>query len=404
MSATVTMAGEAFISDVASGSVNLTSGFADTILITYIDDLDVTQPPDVIQSVPVDILHSAPVDRSGLNGDSVAVFNALLRSDVGDFSFNWLGLYNSEHNVLIAVAYEPTQQKWKTDGQRLGNVLNKAFALKIANAGAVTGITVDVQSWQVDYHASVMQALQASQAAEHNSEQALEAATTAEQNSASAVQTANSAAQESSEAKQLATEASQNANEAVNAANTASNAATVASNAAVTASDAASSSANNAQTAVTEANNAAASAAESATSAGAAATAASNAENSAAEALNAANSKMNSDLSNLSIQSHDLRRMLGIFTARIGSDNAVLETDFEGLTVSDVPGWPVGQFRVTHNSNQRVKFASATVKISSYDQDIVANMLANEPNYFDIVTANTAGGEQDFEFYLNFIL
>lgn len=287
MSATVTIAGESFISDVASGDINLVSGFADTILIAYFDNLDVTQPPDVIQSVPVDILHSAPVDRSGLNGDSVAVFNALLRSDIGDFSFNWLGLYNSEHDVLIAVAYEPTQQKWKTDGQRLGNVLNKAFALKIANAGAVTGITVDVESWQVDYHATVMQALQASQISEQKSLQALEAATTAEQNSSSALQvaqtaeqnsttaidTANSANSAASSAEQKAAQAEQNAN----------NAATAASNSA----DSASAAETAASNAATSANTAAAAASNSAASASSAADSASNAEQAATDAQTA---------------------------------------------------------------------------------------------------------------------
>ncbi len=287
MSATVTELGELFISQIAAGDIVLTNWFADKIVISYVDDVNPLVSPVRNQLLPAEILYEAPIDRSGLNGDSVAVFNALLRSDVGDFSFNWLGLYNSEHDVLIAVAYEPTQQKWKTDGQRLGNVLNKAFALKIANAGAVTGITVDVESWQVDYHASVMQALEASQAAEHNSEQALEAATTAEQNSSSALQvaqtakqnsttaidTANSANSAASSAEQKAAQAEQNAN----------NAATAASNSA----DSASAAETAASNAATSANTAAAAASNSAASASSAADSASNAEQAATDAQTA---------------------------------------------------------------------------------------------------------------------
>lgn len=152
MPSTVTTAGEQFLNTVATGHTPLTNGLlADQILFAYIDGQDSTQQPPITENVPAEIAHTASVTRaSNLNADT-AVFSTVLASDVGDFQFNWLGLYNSEYDVLIQVSYEPTQQKIATDGPTVGNVLAKGLALQVLGGQSVLNMQTATQSWQIDF-------------------------------------------------------------------------------------------------------------------------------------------------------------------------------------------------------------------------------------------------------------
>lgn len=152
MPSTVTTTGEQFLNTVATGHTPLSGGLlADQILFANIDGLDHTQTPPITEIVPATLVHTAQVTRaSNLNADT-AVFTTVLESHVGDFSFNWLGLYNSEYDVLIQVSYEPVQQKIATDGPTVGNVLAKGLALQVLGGQSVLNMQTATESWQFDF-------------------------------------------------------------------------------------------------------------------------------------------------------------------------------------------------------------------------------------------------------------
>lgn len=152
MPSTVTTTGEQFLNTVATGHTPLSGGLlADQILFANIDGLDHTQTPPITETVPATLVHTAQVTRaSNLNADT-AVFTTVLESHVGDFSFNWLGLYNSEYDVLIQVSYEPVQQKIATDGPTVGNVLAKGLALQVLGGQSVLNMQTATESWQFDF-------------------------------------------------------------------------------------------------------------------------------------------------------------------------------------------------------------------------------------------------------------
>lgn len=77
----------------------------------------------------------------------------LLTSDVGDFNFNWIGLYSSENDVVVAIAYLPTLSKWKTVHPTMGNALTRNFMLEYSGLADVTQIMVEASTWQIDFTA-----------------------------------------------------------------------------------------------------------------------------------------------------------------------------------------------------------------------------------------------------------
>ena len=102
--------------------------------------------PDVSQ-----IVHTAPVTQSGLLNDKTVVYSVILDTSVGDFSFNYIGLANAETNTLCLVMHTDLTKKIKTVGQRQGNTITESMWLEIDNASESTGITVNAQTWQIDY-------------------------------------------------------------------------------------------------------------------------------------------------------------------------------------------------------------------------------------------------------------
>lgn len=102
--------------------------------------------PDVAQ-----IVHTAPVTQSGLLNDRTVVYSVILDTNVGDFSFNYIGLVNAETNTLCMVMHTDLTKKIKTAGQRQGNTITESIWLEMDNASESTGITVNAKTWQIDY-------------------------------------------------------------------------------------------------------------------------------------------------------------------------------------------------------------------------------------------------------------
>ena len=150
--AIITTAGENLIAAQQAAGQNLV---IDQIIFANISGLDHTATPSKNESKPGagDIVAAENITQAGLVNESTVVYSMAMPSTMGTWSFNWMGLYSSAHDVVVAVAYTPLQEKRATVGEVLGNVLNKNFAIEFVGAASTTGITIDAQSWQLDYTA-----------------------------------------------------------------------------------------------------------------------------------------------------------------------------------------------------------------------------------------------------------
>ena len=77
----------------------------------------------------------------------------MLGAEVGDFSFNWIGLINKASNTLAMIVHAPLQQKLKTKDGQQGNVLTRSFLMEYNGAQAETGINTPAETWQIDFTA-----------------------------------------------------------------------------------------------------------------------------------------------------------------------------------------------------------------------------------------------------------
>jgi hypothetical protein len=148
----ITTAGENLIAAQQAAGQNLV---VDQIIFANIPGLDHTATVSKVEGKPIagNIVATESITQSGLVNESTVVYSITMPSTMGTYSFNWMGLYSSVHDTVVAIAYTPTQEKRATVGQFLGNVLNKNFAIEFVGAESTTGITIDAESWQIDYTA-----------------------------------------------------------------------------------------------------------------------------------------------------------------------------------------------------------------------------------------------------------
>lgn len=154
MSTVITTAGEQLIAQKIGAAAVLS---IDTIILANIPDLDVSLPVERNEGKPdqAHVVHEycIPEDFKGYVNPNQVVYSMLLGSEIGNFQFNWLGLYSSVDDVLVAVTHLPVTEKWQTDkaNNTLGNNLTRNFLLEFSGAKAVTNITVEAKTWQVDF-------------------------------------------------------------------------------------------------------------------------------------------------------------------------------------------------------------------------------------------------------------
>lgn len=151
----ITFAGENLIAQQQQAGQNL---IIDQIVFANINGLDDTLTPDRSEALPSaeNIQLTSPITKDGMLTSNTVVYSTVLSSTQGTFDFNWMGLYSSAHNVLVAVAYVPVQSKIATLGPVIGNVITKNFAIEFSGAADVTGINISAESWQIDYTARLM--------------------------------------------------------------------------------------------------------------------------------------------------------------------------------------------------------------------------------------------------------
>ncbi|WP_318515024.1 phage tail-collar fiber domain-containing protein [Photobacterium leiognathi] len=98
------------------------------------------------------VVHESAVHEQGRLTENSVIYSTTLASHVGPFSFNWSGLFCSEHNVLVAINFPPPVDKTVDEPGITGNTLVRSFVLEYKGIAETTNITVDPSSWQYDAH------------------------------------------------------------------------------------------------------------------------------------------------------------------------------------------------------------------------------------------------------------
>lgn len=127
----------------------------DEFVFANVPGLDPDKPVDRNETLPPaeQIVHRQAVSRKGVVNDNAVVHSVVLGADVGDFSFNWIGLLNKASGTLAMIVHAPLQQKLKTAEGQQGNVLTRSFLMEYNGAQAETGINTPAETWQIDFTA-----------------------------------------------------------------------------------------------------------------------------------------------------------------------------------------------------------------------------------------------------------
>lgn len=127
----------------------------DEFVFANVPGLNPDTPVDRNEALPPveQIVHRQPVTRTGVVNENGVVYSAVLGADVGDFSFNWIGLLNKASGTLAMIVHAPLQQKLKTVEGQQGNVLTRSFLMEYNGAQTETGINTPAETWQIDFTA-----------------------------------------------------------------------------------------------------------------------------------------------------------------------------------------------------------------------------------------------------------
>lgn len=152
MSQVITNAGEALFAQKAQANEQLD---IDTFIFAYVPGQDSQAPVDRNEGLPpaAQRVHTQPVQQVGRINNNTVVFSTVLNSLTGPFEFNWVGLYSSVNNTLVAISHVKSVNKTITELGNAGNTLNRNFAIEYSGISDITGITVAPETWQLDFSA-----------------------------------------------------------------------------------------------------------------------------------------------------------------------------------------------------------------------------------------------------------
>ena len=152
MGASITLAGESLIAQKHAAQLGLK---VTRFIFANVPGLDPSAPVDRAAPKPpagqIVYSYDIPDGNAGYVNPNQVVYSAQIGSDIGDWDFNWIGLESAE-GVLFAVAYVPMQVKRKnTPPLQIGNNLTRNFLVVFDGAQALTGISIDANTWQHDF-------------------------------------------------------------------------------------------------------------------------------------------------------------------------------------------------------------------------------------------------------------
>lgn len=116
------------------------------------------EPANEPLPAPEHVVHQSAPTARGIIDDNRVTYAKLLTTEVGDFSFNWIGLVythpvNGDH--LVMFAYVPLTQKVKTAGATVGNVIVRNMVIEHLGIANGTPIEVLAESWMYDFSAEI---------------------------------------------------------------------------------------------------------------------------------------------------------------------------------------------------------------------------------------------------------
>lgn len=123
------------------------------MIFAYIPNLDPSQPIDRSQGLPAvsTWVHQQNIDQVGKLGDNALVYSVVIPGSVAAFTFN--AIYLRDKNVPNScgmVVHKATETK------EAGMASTKNLMQQYTGAAQVAGITVDAQTWQIDYQARLL--------------------------------------------------------------------------------------------------------------------------------------------------------------------------------------------------------------------------------------------------------
>ncbi|MGE4301063.1 MAG: phage tail protein [Victivallaceae bacterium] len=122
----------------------------DSMIFAYREGLDPAADPAANFTVAAgELCYTCNDLTGGVSGTDTAIFSAVLTAAIGPWTFNIVGLMSG--STLLAVSVQEVQCKTVTEAFTAGNTIIKNFALQIAGAGTLTGITTPAASWQLDF-------------------------------------------------------------------------------------------------------------------------------------------------------------------------------------------------------------------------------------------------------------
>lgn len=151
MASVITIAGEQLFAAKAQANEQLD---IDTFIFANVPNQDPNAPINREEGIPTaHIVYDQKVQQVGRINDNVVVYSTVLDSKTGPFEFNWVGLYSSVNQKLVAINHVPTVSKTKTVEGAAGNTLNRNFGIEYSGIAELTGITVEPETWQLDFTA-----------------------------------------------------------------------------------------------------------------------------------------------------------------------------------------------------------------------------------------------------------
>lgn len=134
-----------------SGAPVLLDGF----VLANVPGLNPASPINRAEGLPpaAQIVHRQDVSQAGVINENAVAYSVTLGADVGDFSFNWVGLINKATGTVAMIVHAPLQQKIKNAAGQQGNVLTRSFVMEYNGAEYETQITIPAETWQIDFTA-----------------------------------------------------------------------------------------------------------------------------------------------------------------------------------------------------------------------------------------------------------
>ncbi|ALS32777.1 hypothetical protein PTRA_a1589 [Pseudoalteromonas translucida KMM 520] len=151
MAQVITIAGEKLFATKAQANQQLD---IDTFIFANVTGQDPAAEIDRNEGIPTSsIVHQQNVQQTGRINDNVVVYSTVLDSVTGPFEFNWVGLYSSVNQTLVAISHVPTVAKTITAPGSAGNTLNRNFGIEYSGIADLAGISVSPETWQLDFSA-----------------------------------------------------------------------------------------------------------------------------------------------------------------------------------------------------------------------------------------------------------